>query len=188
MITTVSLLALVLGLAFTAWLGGKTGARLGRSNRLVLWNTAPSFTTPAGYDPNAETHKGGRISRVADAAIALRWSLVTNGAVPGKSIKSNTTATLPIGVVDDTTDTLSSDLTIPLNINLLGGADRTLKVAINSTVADGDFLVTDTTDGRYAMTDPLTASTKVFQIGRAIQSGVAGQVIEFQPSPNFAAH
>jgi hypothetical protein len=156
--------------------------------RQALWNSAPAFSvTP--YDPNAETHKGGRITRLADAAIAQRWSLVTNGATLGKTIKVNPTAGAnPIGVIDDTTDTLNGDLTIPVNINLLGGADRTLKVYINSAVTAGDYLIQDTATAGAAMTDPLTAGTKVFQIGQALQSGVAGQVIEFMPMPNFASH
>jgi hypothetical protein len=164
----------------------QTGKRGIKNARLA--NAAPSFTTPGGYDPNAETHKGGRITRIADAAIATRWMLVTFGATPASTIKVNPTNGTPIGVIDDTTDSLGSDLTIPVNVNLLGGSDRTLKVAINSAVTAGDYLIRDATTAGYAMTDPLTANTTVFQIGRALQSGVAGQAIEFAPMPMIVSH
>jgi hypothetical protein len=144
-----------------------------------LWNTTPSLSvTP--FDPNAETHKGGRIGYyTADAAINVRYSLVTIGASAGKTIKANLASSTPWGIAEDTTDTITNDLAIPLAVSLLSNAsDRTQKVAVNSNVAVGDWLIPDTTNPIYGMTDP---GLNLNRFGRAITAGVAGGTVEFAP-------
>ena len=173
-LSLIALAALGFGLVFF----GMT--RRSRRGRTTLWNTAPSLSvTP--YDPNADTHEDGRLGYlIADAAITVRWSLVTVGATPGKTIKANTAQTVPIGTVDDTTDTLTNDLSIPLAVVLFGAAKKTRKVATQSAVSVGDWLIVDTNNPIYGMTDPGTAAA--YRFGRALTSSPSGGgVVEFDP-------
>jgi len=149
----------------------------GKSRRETLINTAPSFSvTP--FDPNAEVHKGSRLSYLADAAITTRWTIVTIGATPGKTVKANTASSTPLGIIDDTTDTLNGDLTIPVHVRMFSGTGETMKVAVNSTVNIGDWLIPDTSTYIYGLTDP---GLSLNRFGRALTAGVAGGVVEFSP-------
>ncbi len=194
---------LLLGLAFAAWLisripkygTGRSRCRVATPLGLIAFvggviialccppksygfaNTAPAFSTTP-FDPNGSEHKGSRVSYTADAAISVRWSLVTIGATPGKTVKANLASSTPLGIIDDTTDTLNSDLTIPVHVRLLSGTGETLKVVVNSTVAVGDWLIPDTSNPIYGMTDP---GLNFNRFGRVVTAGVAGGVVEFSP-------
>jgi len=172
---------MLIALLIMMFLGLALAARLGKNRRGLyrLANTAPTLSV-SPYDPNGPTHKGARLSRTADAAITVRWSLVTLGATPATTIKSNLATTTPIGVIDDTTDTLNSDLTIQVHYRAFVGSGETLKVAVNSTVTAGDKLIPDTSNPIYGMTDP---GNNLNRFGIALTSGVAGGVVEFLPFP-----
>ncbi len=66
-----------------------------------------------------------------------------------------------------------------VNIALLGVANGTLKVALGGTVAAGDMLQSN---GDGTASKLLTTTGTFYNVGRALQAGVAGDIIEFQHS------
>ena len=123
------------------------------------------------------------ISRLPDAAIGTRFLIAKAGSDAFHANICDATS-IPLGIwLDETGST--TDLTIPRAIALLGASDETRRVAINSTVTAGDLLVSDASG--YARTLPAAGAVPAtyYGIGRALQSGVAGDVIEFDPDLLF---
>jgi hypothetical protein len=171
-------LFVLLALGFCLALGVVRYVSGRKRGRILMANTAATYS-PTPYDPNGSTHKGGRVSRLLDATISLRWSLVTEGATPGVTVKANTASSTPIGTIDDTSDTFNGDTTIPANINLFAGVDRTQKVVTQSATNPGDWLIPDTTNPIYGMTDP---GLNLNRFGKCVKGTPAGGgVAEFAP-------
>jgi hypothetical protein len=121
----------------------------------------------------------GGFSKVPDVALATRYLF----AKPGSDADHATLAAhtdIPYGIFQDTTSQIGGgdDLTMPVAIRAMGSASMTRLVAINSTVALGDFLVPD--DGGYAKTLPSATGT-YYICGRALEAGLAGDTIEMDP-------
>jgi hypothetical protein len=79
-----------------------------------------------------------------------------------------------LGVCTDSVET--SNLEVAVNVALLGNATGTLKVVLGGTVTAGDFLQSN---GDGTAIKLLTTTGTFYNIGRALQSGVAGDTIEF---------
>jgi len=121
------------------------------------------------------------ISRLPDTAIPAYFLLAKVGSDnEHAAIASHTD--IPVGIFRDTTLAVggADDLTLPVAIALFGAAEETRKVAINSTVNEGDFLVAD--DNGYAKTLPTSGGGTAYVFGRALMAGAAGDVIEFDPT------
>ena len=122
-------------------------------------------------------HHNGNLTKFPDVELSLRYLLVKIGSTVNNVTLAGASDT-PFGVCTDSTDTAGiTDLTVPVNVNVLGGAGETQKVVINSTVTQGDLLVPDANG--YAKTR--VPGTKSYVIGKALISGVAGDTIEFAP-------
>ncbi len=116
----------------------------------------------------------GNKSYLPDAAIALRYTLVKFGSDQSHIVAGSNNTEIPLGVATDSAD--AANLDVPVNVALLGSASGTLKAQCGGTVNYGDFLQSKG-DGTV---QALLATTGTFyRIGRALQSGVAGDVIEF---------
>ena len=121
------------------------------------------------------------ISRLPDNPIPTYFLLAKKGSDNQHAdIAAHTD--IPIGIFRDVTEAVGGDddLTLPVAIALFGAASETRKVAINSTVNEGDFLVAD--DGGYGKTLPTSGGGTAYVFGRALMAGAAGDVIEFDPT------
>jgi hypothetical protein len=121
------------------------------------------------------------ISRLPDNPIPTYFLLAKKGSDNQHAdIAAHTD--IPIGVFRDITAAVGGgdDLTLPVSVALFGAARETRKVALNSTVAEGDFLVAD--DGGYAKTLPTSGGGTAYVFGRSLMGGAAGDVIEFDPT------
>ena len=121
----------------------------------------------------------GGFSKLPDAAIGTRYLFAKPGTDADHAAVAGHTD-IPYGIFQDTTLGVGGmdDLTMPVAIRTLGAASETRRIALNSTVALGDYLVAD--DGGYAKTLP-TASGTYYICGRALMAGVAGDTIEMDP-------
>ncbi len=121
------------------------------------------------------------ISRLPDNPIHTYFLLAKKGS-DNQHADIAAHSDIPIGVFRDVTAAVGGgdDLTLPVSVALFGAARETRKVSINSTVAEGDFLVPD--DGGNAKTLPTSGGGASYIFGRALMAGAAGDVIEFDPT------
>jgi hypothetical protein len=121
------------------------------------------------------------ITRFPDNAVATRYLIAKAGSDAGHA-DICTHTDIPLGIFYDESPG-GTDLTDPLAIGLLGAADETRKVAVNSSVAVGDWLVPD--DNGFAKTLPGTAGAYNV-IGRCLKAGDAtnNPIVEFDPQPH----
>ena len=110
---------------------------------------------------------------LSDVATTFRYLL---GKIGSDSAHVTTTAAAdkPHFVIIDNATAIGD----PVTCAVLGSAPGTQKVSINSTVTLDDPLTPDANG--YARTMP-TANGTYWLIGRALQAGVAGDIIEFAP-------
>jgi hypothetical protein len=141
-----------------------------------------------GEGRHSDTYGG--ISLLPDVALPTRYLVAKVGATPGVTANICTSADIPLGIFQDQTLAVggADDLTNPVAIRLFGSATETRLVAINSTVAYGDWLIVDSANPGFAKTDPATASTTVWIIGRALLAGAAGDTIEIDPFLRLMSH
>lgn len=109
----------------------------------------------------------------ADVAFPTRFRLGKIGSGPTNITIVTAATDKPLAVMID--EAGIGDL---VTGQLLGATVGTQKVALNSTVANGDALTPDATG--YARTLP-TADGTYWVFGQALQAGVAGDIIEFLP-------
>jgi hypothetical protein len=146
----------------------------GLSNRLrsYMFGHQHQGLMIANFAPG--THPGGRKTMVASAAIAAAFRFVEIGAAANKVQVCNAATDNPIGVVEDTA---SGDGDI-VQVALLGGADGTRRVTCGGDVAYGAEIVSN--NAGLAVAVPAGAGT-YFVVGRALEAGANGQIIEFMP-------
>ena len=127
-------------------------------------------------------------SLVPDVNIPARFLLAKRGSSTLNFALPTALADRPIGVCEDqsSVEAIGTTPGLPLRISRLGLATRTKKVAINTSVAQDDTLVSD--GAGYAKTLPTNAGAGTFWvIGQADQAGAASgdasfpTVIEFIP-------
>ena len=171
-LTSIVLVVLVLAALIYPWREGQI-RRQGRS-QVQLGNERVFSNIAEG------THEEF-ISRLPDNPIPAYFLLAKIGS-DNEHADIATHTDIPIGVFRDTTLAVggTDDLTLHVSIALFGAAEETRKVAINSTVAEGAFLVAD--DGGYAKTLPTSGGGTTYIFGRALMAGAAGDVIEFDPT------
>ena len=116
----------------------------------------------------------GNKSYLPDAAIANRFNLVIIGSSQNNITPSAANTDIPLGVCTDSPD--ATNLDVPVNVALLGCSKGTLKVVLGGTVNAGDMLQSN---GDGTAIKLLTTTGTFYNIGRALMSGVSGDVIEF---------
>ncbi len=110
--------------------------------------------------------------------VAKRGARPNSGTLAGAGDK-------PLGIWYDSTDMavpgggIVSILTRGLVVKLLGCADGTRLVSLNSDVAQDDWLTTDANG--YAKSLPAATPGIYWVFGRALQAGAAGDNIQFEP-------
>ena len=110
---------------------------------------------------------------ISDSTFGTRYRLGKTGSAATNVAIINAATDKPRSVVTD--EGVSGDA---VTCAMLGATVGTLKIAINSTVAEGDTLTPDATG--YGRTLP-TADGTYWIFGTALQAGVAGDIIEFVP-------
>ncbi len=120
-----------------------------------------------------QSHTGNK-SYLPDAAIANRHTLVILGSSSSNVALGAVNTEIPLGVCTDSAE--AANLDVSVNVALLGNANGTLKVLLGGTVAAGDFLQSN---GDGTAIKLLNTTGTFYNIGRALQPGVAGDVIEF---------
>ena len=110
---------------------------------------------------------------LSDSTFGTRYRLGKIGSTAQNVAIINAATDKPRSIVVD--EGVAGD---PVTCAILGATVGTLKVALNSTVAEGDSLTPDATG--YARTLP-TADGVYWIFGNALQAGVAGDIIEFAP-------
>jgi len=149
---------------------------------LCLWqwiNARPRGTVPMANDGalTVGEHQGGRITGYhQDAPVTVRFLLVKQNASADNYFNTPTSvADLPIGVCYDE----PAAVTDPVEIHLLGGADKTLKMRAAAAINAGQVVCTNG-DG-YVRALPAVAGV-YYSVGVAVTSAlVAGDFIEVQP-------
>jgi hypothetical protein len=121
------------------------------------------------------SRQSGNITKLTDAAFTTRFFLVKIGSDSDHVAASAANTDIPLGVCTDEAPGVEE----LVNIALLGVANGTLKVALGGTVAAGDMLQSN---GDGTAIKLLTTTGTFYNIGRALQAGVAGDIIEFQHS------
>ena len=121
------------------------------------------------------SRQSGNITKLTDAAIATRFFLVKIGSDSDHIAASAANTDIPLGTCTDEAPG-AEEL---VNVALLGVTNGTLKVALGGTVAAGDMLQSN---GDGTAIKLLTTTGTFYNIGRALQAGVAGDIIEFQHS------
>jgi len=117
-------------------------------------------------------HDGGRITKLAGAAIASRYLLVKKGADTAHVVVCSAITDRPMGTCDDEAAAAED----PVNVNLLGGADRTLLMVASGAIASGTRLATTATGKVQA------AVATQYPIGIAMTDSAAdGDLIEVDP-------
>jgi hypothetical protein len=112
-------------------------------------------------------------SLIPDANVPARYLLAKRGS-DAQHFALAGAGDRPIGVCEDQSSAAGVSLgSLPLRVSRLGISTRTLKVAINSTVAQDDLLCTAA--GGYAETLPTAAGT-YWVVGQADQAGGASGV------------
>jgi hypothetical protein len=117
----------------------------------------------------------GNFSKLTDAAITTRFQLVKFGSDSDHVAASAANTDIPLGVCTDEAPA-AEEL---VNVALLGVATGTLKVVLGGTVAAGDMLQSN---GDGTAIKLLTTTGTFYNLGRALQAGVAGDTVEFQHS------
>lgn len=110
---------------------------------------------------------------ISDSTFGTRYRLGKTGSAATNVAIINAATDKPRSVVID--EGVAGDA---VSCAILGATVGTLKIAINSTVAEGDTLTPDATG--YGRTLP-TADGVYWIFGTALQAGVAGDIIEFAP-------
>jgi len=159
-----------------------------KPNRSAIAGGASMILFNIGEGTHGDQYGG--ISLLPDAALSTRFLVAKVGATPGTTAAICTSTDIPLGIFQDQTLAVggADDLTMPVAIRLFGSATETRKVAINSTVSYGDWLIVDSANPGFAKTDPATASTTVWVIGRALLAGAAGDTIEMDPFLRQVTH
>lgn len=119
----------------------------------------------------------GNKSYLPDVAIASRFSLVILGSSQNNITPSAANTDIPLGVCTDSAD--SANLDLPVNVAVLGAAKGTQKVLLSGTVNHGDMLQSNGDGGAITLK---TTTGSWYIIGRALQDGVASDVIQFTPT------
>jgi hypothetical protein len=112
---------------------------------------------------------------ISDSTFGTRYRLGKTGSAATNVAIINAATDKPRSVVID--EGVAGDA---VSCAILGATVGTLKIALNSTVAEGDTLTPDATG--YGRVLP-TADGTYWIFGTALQAGVAGDVIEFAPCP-----
>ncbi len=188
MILMILLAAILAALLATVIPWQKVGAKL---QKLWLAQSLPiAECLMLDFSNLAEGVHEETISLIPDTTalsnMPVRFLIATLSATGAKYFTVCNATLEPIGIVWDMAPVLitSSQLALPpLAIKLLGAVQSTRKVAINSTVGLYDFLCSDSAG--YGRTLPAAGATpsQYYVIGKALQSGVAGDTIEFDPQP-----
>jgi hypothetical protein len=118
-------------------------------------------------------HTSGNITKLSDAALATRFFLVKIGSDSDHVAASAANTDIPLGVCTDEAPA-AEEL---VNVALLGVANGTSKITLGGTVAAGDMLQSN---GDGTAIKLLTTTGTFYNVGRALQSGVSGDTIEFQ--------
>jgi hypothetical protein len=118
------------------------------------------------------TRPTGNFTKLTDTAIGTRNFLVKIGSDSDHVAASAANTDIPLGVCTDEAPA-SEEL---VNVALLGVANGTLRVVLGGTVAAGDMLQSN---GDGTAIKLLTTTGTFYNIGRALQAGVSGDVIEF---------
>jgi hypothetical protein len=121
------------------------------------------------------SRQSGNITKLTDAAIATRFFLVKIGSDSDHVAASAANTDIPLGTCTDEAPG-AEEL---VNIALLGVTNGTLKAVLGGTVAAGDMLQSN---GDGTAIKLLTTTGTFYNVGRALQAGVAGDIIEFQHS------
>ena len=116
----------------------------------------------------------GNKSYLPDFAIANRHTLVVPGSSPYNIAPGSVNTEIPLGICTDSAE--ATGLDVPVNVALLGCSRGTLKVLLGGTVNAGDFLQSN---GDGTAIKLITTTGTLYIVGRALQSGVAGDTIEF---------
>jgi len=124
----------------------------------------------------AEGTHAGNITKKTDGAITTRYLLAKRGSDDDHITPCTAATDIPLGVITDEAAAAEE----PVNMALLGSRGETLRITLGGTVAQGDFLTTDSTGKAQKL--PATTGT-YYIIGRALAAGVSGDVIEFDPIP-----
>ncbi|KAF0094020.1 MAG: hypothetical protein E1N59_2278 [Puniceicoccaceae bacterium 5H] len=115
----------------------------------------------------------GDLTRFANGALNARHRLV-QPAGSARTVALCGANDLPLGVAQDDAE----DAGAPINVTLLGSANRTLCAVAAANIAEGDLLV-PAADGTVRKLP--TASGTYHVIGRALQAASAGQPVGFDP-------
>lgn len=121
----------------------------------------------------AGIHQGGRLNKFADGAIATRYLLGKAGS-DANHVVATTNADKPIFLITDEAHNAGD----PIGVVAMGCSDTTLRVAINTAVTAGDPLIPDVNG--FAKTGTGNGAGS-WVIGYALETGVAGDQIEFMP-------
>ena len=122
------------------------------------------------------TERGSK-SYLPDVAIANRFAIVILGSTANNITLSAANTDLPLGICTDAPE--AGNLEVPVNVEVFGAARGTRKVLLSGTVAAGDFLQSNGDGGAIKL---LTTTGTFYNLGRALQAGAAGDVIEFAPT------
>ena len=130
----------------------------------------------AAFANIAEGTHHGHITKMADGAITTRFLFAKRGSDDDHVTPCTAASDIPIGVLTDEAAAAGDYV----DVALFGSADETRKITLGGTVAQGDFLVTDTAGKAQKL--PVASGT-YYIVGRALSPGVSGDVIEFDPIP-----
>lgn len=123
-------------------------------------------------------HEWGKLTLTADAATSFRYALVKSGATPGVSFAQSAAATdVILGVCNDEPATGDQ-----VEVQVLGAGGITMFVRLSGTVAFLDPLCSNGDGGAIKA----TSGQNQYVIGVALQAGVAGDTIEFDPIRSYA--
>ena len=129
---------------------------------------------PIAFANIAEGTHGGNTTKKTDAAITTRFLFGKKGSDDDHIIPCTASTDIPLGVITDEA-AAAEEL---VNVGLFGSSSETRRITLSGTVVVGDFLVTDSTGKGQKL--PVSTGT-YYIVGRALQAGVSGDVIEFDP-------
>jgi hypothetical protein len=152
---------------FRSFLAYAFHAPVGFLNALLFSSSLTFANVAEGQSLN------GMKTYLSDVVVAGRYRLGKIGSTP-LNVTTTTTADKPHFILTDEVQTIGDGVVVAV----LGAAPGTQKIAINSTVTAGDALTPDTLG--YGRTLP-TADGTYWIFGIALQSGIAGDIIEFMP-------
>ncbi|PTY03090.1 hypothetical protein DB346_07505 [Verrucomicrobia bacterium LW23] len=148
------------------------------SLRLLLHNVRRSLKPAAGArvlcaNDVAEGMHYGAITRLSDAAIAARHSLVKVGS-DAAHVAVTGVSDIPLGICLDEPAAAEE----PVAVALLGAAAGTLRAVASGTVTAGDYVVPAASGA--VRTLPVAAGT-YYIVGRAIATAASGALVEMDP-------